>query len=920
MTESTQLQTAENNNAGVVKMEPPPPATSSTSGHALSALSMAATGSALSPATPPPSALGLSQHQHQHQSHQSHQSHHQQQQHYALKWNDFQTSILSSFRHLRDEEDFVDVTLACDERSFTAHKVVLSACSPYFRKLLKANPCEHPIVILRDVRSDDVENLLSFMYNGEVNVSHEQLPDFLKTAHLLQIRGLADVNGGYPYAKALSAALSHSSNSSSSHNNNLSSSHNNNLSESSKINSYLPQTQTQTMLNNSNISSGSGSNSGVLNSSHGSPFSTPQAPASVPASSAAAAAAAAAASLTAAVAAAAAATASANASSSSSSRDQLQGQSTGSGSGTPAIQELKASAASPVRTPNPNPSKASSSNHWDMGELEGSRKSHLTPPPQKRIKSADLFRAQHGISPERLLLDREFPVAGQHPLTRNRAGRDTSKDRERNLELRESLLGQALENSNGQQAANQKHDLGQSAGEDSNSSDTEPSDRGDGQHDGTLDGIDNQRSHSFPNAFLGLQGIPGLLPGPSGMGSDFGTFLNAKNSIKQEAIEPEAETEEEPQPQPHEAHAADRRPAASKLAKIMQRPQLSQLFEQRRSHQPQQQQHHHSTHHHHHHHHNPHQHHNNNHNNNNNNNSNTNHNKRKRNRSANSSPTPSARSWNDSEEEHEPEENNQNNHTNNDDEDDRSSSASSAISLTMKRTRQSSESTLYQTLLLKQEQQQQQQQQQQLQHSRHEAAQQQQQQQQHQQQQQQQQYLDELQQSVSVSHQQQLTANLFMARTIALSRSRDFPELFQNTSAAAVAAAAAAAASATAATVSPGKGSGPGPGPGPVPGPGPGPGTGPVPGSSTPSSSSSSNYMLPCPLCETPLEQRVFRQHLDRHYPRDSPVCPVIECGRRFAHPNSVRNHMRIKHTLQWAKMKAMRSSGGPFAGGPDFK
>jgi len=161
MTESTQLQTAENNNAGVVKMEPPPPATSSVSvsaaaaAHALSSLSslsMAATGSALSPATPPPS-LNLS-HQQQHSQQQ------QQQQHYALKWNDFQSSILSSFRHLRDEEDFVDVTLACDERSFTAHKVVLSACSPYFRRLLKANPCEHPIVILRDVRCDDVENLL----------------------------------------------------------------------------------------------------------------------------------------------------------------------------------------------------------------------------------------------------------------------------------------------------------------------------------------------------------------------------------------------------------------------------------------------------------------------------------------------------------------------------------------------------------------------------------------------------------------------------------------------------------------------------------------------------------------------------------------------------------------------------------------
>lgn len=81
-------------------------------------------------------------------------------QQYSLRWNDFHSSILSSFRHLRDEEDFVDVTLACDGCSFTAHKVVLSACSPYFRRLLKANPCQHPIVILRDVQQKDMESLL----------------------------------------------------------------------------------------------------------------------------------------------------------------------------------------------------------------------------------------------------------------------------------------------------------------------------------------------------------------------------------------------------------------------------------------------------------------------------------------------------------------------------------------------------------------------------------------------------------------------------------------------------------------------------------------------------------------------------------------------------------------------------------------
>lgn len=60
-------------------------------------------------------------------------------QQYSLRWNDFHASILSSFRHLRDQEDFVDVTLACDGCSFTAHKVVLSACSPYFRTLLKVS-------------------------------------------------------------------------------------------------------------------------------------------------------------------------------------------------------------------------------------------------------------------------------------------------------------------------------------------------------------------------------------------------------------------------------------------------------------------------------------------------------------------------------------------------------------------------------------------------------------------------------------------------------------------------------------------------------------------------------------------------------------------------------------------------------------
>uniref|UniRef100_T1H3L1 Uncharacterized protein n=1 Tax=Megaselia scalaris TaxID=36166 RepID=T1H3L1_MEGSC len=175
------------------------------------------------------------------------------------------------------------------------------------------------------------------MYNGEVHVGHEQLPDFLKTVQLLQVRGLADVNGSNSRTTAIPSSVS----------------------------SSTPTSQLASLTNS---------------------LPNPM-------------------------------------------------QSSVSSVSTPAIQELKAS-------PSPH--------NW-----ESERGNHLTPPPQKRIKSADLFRAQHGISPERFVMEREFPL-GQHPLTRERdrsrgerdISRETSNDR--SLDLRDSLLGQALESGQGQ--------------------------------------------------------------------------------------------------------------------------------------------------------------------------------------------------------------------------------------------------------------------------------------------------------------------------------------------------------------------------------------------------------------------------------------------------------------------------------------
>ncbi|XP_026286103.1 protein tramtrack, beta isoform isoform X1 [Frankliniella occidentalis] len=114
---------------------------------------------------------------------------------FSLRWNNFQSNMTSGFHALWEGEDLVDVTLAADGRFLQAHKVVLSVCSPYFKTLFKVNPCKHPIVILKDVAYKDLEALLQFMYRGEVNVCQEELGGFLKTAEMLEVKGLTGDDG-----------------------------------------------------------------------------------------------------------------------------------------------------------------------------------------------------------------------------------------------------------------------------------------------------------------------------------------------------------------------------------------------------------------------------------------------------------------------------------------------------------------------------------------------------------------------------------------------------------------------------------------------------------------------------------------------------------------------------------------------------
>merc|ERR1711953_1128214 len=106
---------------------------------------------------------------------------------FCLRWNDFESNISAAFKELRDDKDFFDVTLACDDDQLLAHKVILSACSPFFKTVLRRNRHQHPLLYLKGVKYQQLVAVLNFMYHGEVNVAQEELNSFLAIAEELKV-------------------------------------------------------------------------------------------------------------------------------------------------------------------------------------------------------------------------------------------------------------------------------------------------------------------------------------------------------------------------------------------------------------------------------------------------------------------------------------------------------------------------------------------------------------------------------------------------------------------------------------------------------------------------------------------------------------------------------------------------------------
>ena len=113
---------------------------------------------------------------------------------FLLHWDLHEQNRTSCISDLWKNDAFLDVTIVCEDGQIDAHKLILSAASPLFRKILLRNQRVpgRPLLYLQGIRRKEMELLLEFVYSGNVNIPATQLESFMTLAKRLEVEGLVN--------------------------------------------------------------------------------------------------------------------------------------------------------------------------------------------------------------------------------------------------------------------------------------------------------------------------------------------------------------------------------------------------------------------------------------------------------------------------------------------------------------------------------------------------------------------------------------------------------------------------------------------------------------------------------------------------------------------------------------------------------
>ena len=112
---------------------------------------------------------------------------------FDLTWQDHSRSAVETIKNLIENTEFADVTLVCNgNKQVSAHKVVLSSCSNFFKNVFKNNPHQKPLIYLKGVEFSNLQSLVKFMYLGQAEIEQDSLEGFMNVAQELEISGLSE--------------------------------------------------------------------------------------------------------------------------------------------------------------------------------------------------------------------------------------------------------------------------------------------------------------------------------------------------------------------------------------------------------------------------------------------------------------------------------------------------------------------------------------------------------------------------------------------------------------------------------------------------------------------------------------------------------------------------------------------------------
>ncbi|MBN3300286.1 kelch-like protein 41a [Amia ocellicauda] len=112
----------------------------------------------------------------------------------------YQSTLLQDgLKELLDDNKFIDCTLKVGDRSLPCHRLIMAACSPYFREIFFAEEGKESKkeVVLENVDPKIMDMIVTYLYSAEIDLTDENVQDIFAVASRFQIPSVFTVCVSY---------------------------------------------------------------------------------------------------------------------------------------------------------------------------------------------------------------------------------------------------------------------------------------------------------------------------------------------------------------------------------------------------------------------------------------------------------------------------------------------------------------------------------------------------------------------------------------------------------------------------------------------------------------------------------------------------------------------------------------------------